>query len=122
MALFKQELEHPIWKRILKIRHKVADRVKASDTDLDDQLNLLPLLATESVDLMVSKHLPISAARVMTNAVNCVGLLRRTLWQWNAEEKHEYDDKARDFRLVLKSLKRLEQKILGQIVKSSSFR
>ncbi|KAL8154412.1 hypothetical protein V2J09_012172 [Rumex salicifolius] len=112
LSLFNQELEYPIWKRILEIRQKVAAQVTASDPDLNVHLNLLPLLAMESADHLVPKYMDVSDARIMSTANKCVGLLRCTLWQWDMEQKHEYDDKAQEYRPVLNSLRCLEEKIL----------
>ncbi|GAB4842594.1 hypothetical protein Ancab_012570 [Ancistrocladus abbreviatus] len=116
LALFRKELQHPIWECIFHSRRELM-----SHQGLDHCLQSLPILALESVDLVESKGKSVSSVKLLHNAINCVGLLRRSLWQWNAERMHAFTDQSQQFKPLLKSLRILEEEVLKMIVKSPSF-
>ncbi|KAL2899649.1 Midasin [Bienertia sinuspersici] len=109
--LLRKELAHPIWKCIFQCR----DEMSRHNVDVD--LQSLPILALESADVLAS--LSISSAKNLRNAINSVGLLRRSLWQWNAEINAELTDKT--FENVLNCLQKLEKDVLDAIVESPYF-
>lgn len=108
--LLRKELAHPIWTCIFQCRHELSHQ--SGDVDLQS----LPILALESVDLLAS--LSISSAKLLFNAINSVGLFRRSLWQWNAEVSEHLTDKY--IKSLVKSLRKLEE-VLNVIVESVSF-
>ncbi|KMT04854.1 hypothetical protein BVRB_7g170240 isoform A [Beta vulgaris subsp. vulgaris] len=109
--LLRKELAHPIWTCIFQCCHELSHQ--SGDVDLQS----LPILALESVDLLAS--LSISSAKLLFNAINSVGLLRRSLWQWNAEVSEHLTDKC--IKSLVQSLRKLEEEVLNVIVESVSF-
>ncbi|GMH22037.1 hypothetical protein Nepgr_023880 [Nepenthes gracilis] len=116
LALLKKELDHSIWECVFCCRREIL-----SSHGVDHCVQSLPMLAMEFVDLGESKGMPISSVKDLSNAINCVGLLRRSLWQWNTESMHNFNEKSRRFVPLLESLQALEERVLEMIVKSSSF-
>ncbi|KAL2892752.1 Midasin [Bienertia sinuspersici] len=109
--LLRKELGHPIWKCIFRIH----DELSHSNVDVNQQS--LPILALESVDLIARLSTP--SSKQLSNAINSVGLLRRSLWQWNAETNEEVTDKS--VEKLLNTLRKLEEEVLDVIVESTSF-
>ncbi|RVW52071.1 Midasin [Vitis vinifera] len=57
----------------------------------------------------------------LCNAINSIGLLRRSLQQWNAESGYNFTDESRSYIPVLRSLQVLEDEVLNALVESPSF-
>ena len=111
-GLLKEELGHSIWECIFQIRREIMSNEAA-----DIALPSLPILSLESADVLES--ISVSSAKRLSNAISCVGLLRRSLWQWNTEAARHYGEKCVEY--VMRSLRKLEEEVLSVIVDSSSF-
>ncbi|KAL9235481.1 hypothetical protein vseg_010237 [Gypsophila vaccaria] len=106
-GLLRLELEHPIWKCIFQIRAEVV----SSDIDM----NSVPMLALESVDVVA--RVSTSSAKRLGHAIRSVGLLRLSLQQWNSEVS--CSDK--DLKSLMQSLRKLEEGVLDVIIDSPIF-
>nr|XP_043616414.1 midasin-like [Erigeron canadensis] len=104
IKFLKKELEHPIWNCFRK------EVLMAHDAEKRDM---------EYADL----HVPVlkSCSRVLANAVKCVELLRISYQQWHAESEFKHSVKTHCYVPILRSLRRLEERILDIIVKSPFF-
>ncbi|WCJ27054.1 Midasin [Euphorbia peplus] len=111
--MLKQELEHPIWKCIFQYQHELA-----SFHQIDQNIQPVPLLSLDMVHLDSSTELPNSLGKLLSNAVNSVGVLRLSYEQWNAQNGHDYIENSHCFKLVLQSLHGLEKEILDMLVAS----
>ncbi|KAI3766421.1 hypothetical protein L2E82_16478 [Cichorium intybus] len=100
--LLEKELDHSIWNCIR------TSRVMAQSS---------PMLSLDFGKLTPS----VSDSRNLTNAVKCVGLLRVSYQQWHTESEFKYGEKTRCFIPVLRSLRRLEERILDMIIESPFF-
>ena len=113
--ILKQEIAHPIWISILSDWEKSA---------LTNQ-QYLPLLSTRVVDLYGLMEDPSNniSGNHLRQAIQCVGILRLSLEQWNAEISpvSKSNDFLRTFSPILQSLKLLEKEVLSVIIESSSF-
>ncbi|XP_057977825.1 midasin isoform X2 [Malania oleifera] len=116
LSLLDQEMEHPIWKCINRCRHELLSR---HNIDLDS--HPIPILSFDLVNLDALNEISLLSSKLLSNAIKCVGLLRLTLQQWNAESRHNYSDKTRCFTFVFRSLHMLEEEILNILVDSPSF-
>lgn len=113
--LLQWEREHSIWKCIFE-----CHRVLMADNLVKMTLKPIPLLSPEIADLSVSVSSK-SCSERLVKAIDCVGLLRRSYEQWNAESECGSSDKTRCWIHVLTSLQKLEEKILDLLVDSPSF-
>ncbi|KAA8540262.1 hypothetical protein F0562_024175 [Nyssa sinensis] len=116
LTLLKQEFRHPIWNCIIRCRHELM-----SHHQVDLELKPIPMLSLELVDLFASSDVSKSSNKHLSNAINCVGLLRLSFQQWNAQSEYDHSDKTRCFIPVLKSLQRVEEEVLDMLVGSPSF-
>ena len=112
LMLIKRVMDHPVWKYISRRHHEVA-----SLHQVDFGLLPIPMLSLELVNLMASKDMAESCSLLLSNAINCLGPLRVSCQQWNAQSSHEHSDEARGS--VLKSLRVIEEEILHKFVDSS---
>ncbi|KAL4625562.1 hypothetical protein ACB092_05G035400 [Castanea dentata] len=112
LMLIKRVMDHPVWKYISRRHHEVA-----SLHQVDFGLLPIPMLSLELVNLMASKDMAESCSLLLSNAINCLGPLRVSCQQWNAQSSHEHRDEARGS--VLKSLRVIEEEILHKFVDSS---
>ncbi|GFY97181.1 midasin-like protein [Actinidia rufa] len=117
LNLLKEELKHPIWNCILRCRHELLSH---HDINLDSRP--IPILSMELVDLFASIDVSKSSTDLLRKAIKCAGLLRISFQQWHAESKYEYSDKNQCCIPVLRSLRRVEEKILDILVESPSFK
>ncbi|PKI73659.1 hypothetical protein CRG98_005900 [Punica granatum] len=115
VSTLRKELSHPIWKYIIEYAGKLKS-VGQTDTDLQR----VPLLSPQQVDLVKSSSSSTSdlSSSHFQNAINCIGLLRRSYQQWDTEER---SNKFQNFQPLLKSLRFLEREILEILPKSRSF-
>ncbi|KNA10543.1 hypothetical protein SOVF_143350 isoform A [Spinacia oleracea] len=109
--LLRKEFEHPIWKCIFQRRHEL------SHPNVDVNLQSLPILSLESTDMLANLSKP--SAEHFSNAVRSVGVLRRSLWQWNTEINEHFIDET--FRFLMESLRKLEEEVLDVMIESPSF-
>ncbi|XP_059643593.1 midasin [Cornus florida] len=116
LMLLKQEFKHPIWNYIVCCRRELMSRLQF---DLDSKP--IPMLSLEIVDLFASDDMSKSSSKILCNAINCVGLLRLSLQQWNAESEYDFSEKTQCFIPVLRSLQTLEEKVLDMLVESPTF-
>jgi midasin len=107
-------VEHPIWIYISRRHHEVAS-LHLVDFDLQP----IPMLPLDLVDITASRDMSQSCSKFLSNAINCLGLLKVGYQQWNAETCHDYSDEVQCFIPVLKSLRVMEDKILHKFVDSS---
>ncbi|XAR49907.1 hypothetical protein NMG60_11004090 [Bertholletia excelsa] len=112
----KKELKHPIWNCILHCRHEL---LSYSKVELDSWP--IPMLSMELIDLVASNGLPKLPCNLLQKAIHCVGLLRASFQQWQTESECHYSDKNKCFLPVLRSLRRVEEKVLDVLVESSEF-
>ncbi|KAG8656474.1 hypothetical protein MANES_04G142500v8 [Manihot esculenta] len=114
--LLKQEFEHPIWKCIFHCHHELGSLHQV-------ELNLwpVPLLSLDFVDLRPSNDMSNRLCKLLSNAINCVSLLRISFQQWNAQDVHGYGYEAQHFKMVLKPLQDLEKEILNMLVTSPAY-
>ncbi|GAB2269171.1 hypothetical protein Dimus_004101 [Dionaea muscipula] len=115
LQLLAEELNNPIWKTIKHHRQEIMSRISSQ------WIKSIPILSLEFVDLAESIGVSATSVKLLSNAISCVRLLRRSLWQWNAETMHAHDDHSQCFKPALSSLRRLEKKVLEMIVESASF-
>lgn len=110
LILIKQVMEHPIWSYISRQHHEVA-----SLQSVDFDLQPIPMLSLE----LASRDMSQSCSKFLSNAINCLGPLRVSYQQWNAESSHDYSDEVQCFIPVLKSLQVMEEEILHKFVDST---
>ncbi|KAL5755634.1 hypothetical protein ACOSQ2_020380 [Xanthoceras sorbifolium] len=115
LASLKAELEDHIWKDIFRLHQDLA---YLNQVDLDS--HPVAVLSMELVDITASNNTSKVQSELLSNAINCVDLLRLSYQQWNAEKEHDYTGDASYFRPFLDSLRNLENKVLKMVVKSSS--
>ncbi|KAK9282633.1 hypothetical protein L1049_010852 [Liquidambar formosana] len=116
LTVLKQELEHPIWKCIRKCRQELL-----SYYQIDLNLQPIPMLSLELVDPTESNSMSKSTGKLLCNAINCIGPLRHSFQQWNAQGGHHYSDKTLCFKLLLDSIRVLEEEVLNILLESTSF-
>ncbi|XVE88663.1 hypothetical protein DITRI_Ditri19aG0087500 [Diplodiscus trichospermus] len=116
LTSLKQERRHPIWTYIICCRKEL---ISLNQVDID--LHPIPILSLELVDLASSNHLPNASSKLLHDAIRCVGLLRLSYRQWNAESRHKHSDESRCFIPFLETLRVLEEEILNMLVGSPSF-
>ncbi|KAK3037950.1 hypothetical protein RJ639_030655 [Escallonia herrerae] len=112
----ERELKHPIWDCIHSCGHKLM-----THHAVDLQTTPIPILSLGLVDLSLPDEMSKSCSELLENAINSVGLLRRSCQQWDVESAYEFIGKARYFVPVLRSLRRLEEEVLSLLVGSPSF-
>lgn len=110
LDLLKQEQQHPIWHCLIHCR----DCISKTNSELKRQ----PILSLDSVYLSSDATDAYFNKRLL-NAISCVGLLRLTVQQWNAQ--NDFSDKPRCFEPVLQSLRGLEEKVLDLLLDSTPF-
>ncbi|XP_029127909.1 midasin [Cajanus cajan] len=103
VILIEKMIKHPIWEYI------------SSHDKLDVDLQLMPLLSLDLVDLAPSN----SKIKSHLNAISCFDLLRLTYQQRNIESQYSFDDEASCFLPLLKSLHVLQDEIINKFVVSS---
>ena len=116
LTQLKEELKHPIWNCIIGCYREL---ISHHQVDLDSQP--IPMLSLELVDLIGSDDMSKISSRRLCNAINSIGLLRRSLQQWNAESGYNFTDESRSYIPVLRSLQVLEDEVLNALVESPSF-
>lgn len=114
--LLQQEFDHPVWKCIFHCHHELA-----SLNQVDLNLQPMPLLSLDLVDLTASNDMSKAWLKHLSNAINCVGLLRLSYQQWNAQSRHDYITEAPHFKPILESLRELEKEVLDMLVESPSY-
>ncbi|KAG7997478.1 hypothetical protein I3843_01G213100 [Carya illinoinensis] len=102
-TLIKQAMEHPIWNYVTRRRHEVASLYQ-----VDFDMQPIPILSFELVDLAASSDMSKLCSKYLSNAINCLGPLRVSYQQWNAESCQDYSE-AQCFKPVLKSPQLMEQ-------------
>ncbi|KAK2975328.1 hypothetical protein RJ640_013841 [Escallonia rubra] len=112
----ERELKHPIWDCIHSCGYELMTRHA-----VDLQTKPIPMLSLGLVDLSLSDEMSKSCSELLENAINSVGLLRRSCQQWDVVCEYEFIGKARYFVPVLRSLRRLEEEVLSLLVRSPSF-
>ncbi|GAB2222234.1 hypothetical protein Drorol1_Dr00013440 [Drosera rotundifolia] len=115
VQLLGKELNHPTWNNIRRLRKEIISGLSGQC------MQFLPMLSLEFDDLLESRGVSSASSRLLSNAISSVSLLRRSLWQWNAETVYVYDDHSQQFKPVLKSLRKIEKEVLKVIVESPSF-
>ncbi|KAJ0981578.1 hypothetical protein J5N97_009833 [Dioscorea zingiberensis] len=115
LTIIEQEVVHPIWTQIFDCWKVVCSYVER------DVVQPVPLLSSKSVELVCSDLSVKQFQKSLRKAIDCVGLLRQSLKQWNDEKDYVYgDDKLQFFIVpVLESLRCLEMEVLKVIVSSS---
>ncbi|XVF27001.1 hypothetical protein REPUB_Repub14bG0069100 [Reevesia pubescens] len=116
LTSLEQERMHPIWTYIIRCRQEL---ISLHQVDID--LHPIPMLSLKIVNLTSSNHLANASTKLLHDAIHCVGLLRRSYQQWNAESRHKYTDESRCFMSFLETLRVLEEEILNMLVGSPSF-
>uniref|UniRef100_F6HXY6 Midasin n=2 Tax=Vitis vinifera TaxID=29760 RepID=F6HXY6_VITVI len=116
LTQLKEELKHSIWNCIIGCYREL---ISHHQVDLDSQP--IPMLSLELVDLIGSDDMSKISSRRLCNAINSIGLLRRSLQQWNAESGYNFTDESRSYIPVLRSLQVLEDEVLNALVESPSF-
>ncbi|XP_022715201.1 midasin isoform X4 [Durio zibethinus] len=116
LTSLEQERRHPIWSHILRCRQELI-----SLNQLDIDLHPIPMLSLEVVELTSSNHILNASSKLLHDAIHCVGLLRLSYLQWNAESRHKHTDKSHCFIPFLETLRVLEEEILNMLVGSPSF-
>lgn len=114
LVLIRQAMEHPIWSYI---SHRHCEVASIHHIDFESQP--IPMLSIDLGDLTASSDTYESSSKFLCNAITCLGLLRISHQQWNAESCHEFIDEARCFLPVLKSLRVMEEEILNKFVDPS---
>ncbi|KAK3220425.1 hypothetical protein Dsin_014395 [Dipteronia sinensis] len=115
LSSLKAELEDHIWKDIFCLHQELAH---LNQVDLDS--HPVALLSMELVDITASNDTSKAQSELLSNAINCVDLLRLSYQQWNAEKEHDYTGDAWYFQPILDSLCNLEKQVLKMVAKSSS--
>ncbi|KAK9066170.1 hypothetical protein SSX86_013491 [Deinandra increscens subsp. villosa] len=111
LELLNKEFKHSIWSHIRKCRDVVNLDFKSATST--------PMLSLEYANL--NAMVPESCIQVLKKAVKCVGLLRVSYQQWHAENEFKYSADTKCFFPVLLSLRKLEERILDEIVVSPFF-
>lgn len=114
--LLKKELEHPIWNCIVRCRHELM-----SHHEVNLESRPVPMLSTELVDLFPSSDASKSSRELLLKAIDCIPLLRISFVQWHAESEYDSSEKNLCLVPVLRSLRRVEERVLDILVGSSSF-
>lgn len=116
--ILEQEQSHPIWSCIVSCWKEVTIY---HEINVDQQY--LPLVSEKVVELSGLMGSPNVWQTNLCNAIRCIGVLRLSLEQWNAERSYVF--KAQEFHHIflpiLKSLRDLEEEVLNVIIESSSF-
>lgn len=117
LDLFIQELDHPIWEKIVKYR---SELLSYHHVDLD--LQPITILSSELVTFTASNNDVLDSSRkFLSNGINSVGILRLSFKQWNAEREYDYDENNLHFIPLLKSIQVLEKEVLNLLVESPCF-
>ncbi|KAF7135896.1 hypothetical protein RHSIM_Rhsim08G0236800 [Rhododendron simsii] len=116
LDLLKKELKHPIWNCIKRCRRELM-----SHHEVNLESRPIPMLSKELVDLFPSSDVPKSAREHLLKAIDCVPLLRISFQQWHAESDFDFSEKNSCLEPVLRSLSRVEERILNILVDSPSF-
>ncbi|KAI8544654.1 hypothetical protein RHMOL_Rhmol08G0312700 [Rhododendron molle] len=116
LDLLKMELKHPIWNCIKRCRRELM-----SHHEVNLESRPIPMLSKELVDLFPSSDVPKSAREHLLKAIDCVPLLRISFQQWHAESDFDFSGKNSCLKPVLRSLSRVEERVLNILVDSPSF-
>lgn len=120
LTILKQEVDHPIWKFIFDCRREII-----SHHQIDLNVNPLPLLSLELVELSASNEASLTSRKNLYNAICSVNLLRLSFQQWNIEDEYCRREEMGQLLVymlpMLKSLRQLEKKLLNLIVEMPSF-
>ncbi|XP_050232290.1 midasin isoform X2 [Mercurialis annua] len=111
----QEEFGHSIWKCIFHSHHELV-----SHHQIDLNFRPIPLLSLELVDLTPTSDM-LKTSHELFNAINCIGLLRLSYEQWNAQIAHIYSTETQRFKLIFESLQGLEKEILDMLVTSPSY-
>ncbi|KAF8388344.1 hypothetical protein HHK36_027010 [Tetracentron sinense] len=114
LVLLKQEKNHPIWNCIVGCRRELT-----AYHHVDYDMQPIPMLSLELVEITASSEVLKSFNRPLRNAIQCIGLLRLSFQQWNAEG--DYNSETLCFKPVLESLQNLEKEVLNILVESPCF-
>nr|XP_017246046.1 PREDICTED: midasin isoform X2 [Daucus carota subsp. sativus] len=112
LTMLREEQKHSIWHFILQCRDDMCQT--------NFELKGLPILSIELVDSSSQSPLR-SSTKLLANAVKCIGLLRLSYQQWNAESEFGFSTETQCFVPLLRSLKELEEKVLDSLVRCPSF-
>ncbi|CAA6669952.1 unnamed protein product [Spirodela intermedia] len=116
--ILEQEQSHPIWSCIVNCWKEVTIY---HEINVDQQY--LPLVSKKVAELAGLIGAPNVWQTNLCNAIRCIGVLRLSLEQWNAERNYVF--KAQElnqiFLPILKSLRHLEEEVLNVITESCSF-
>ncbi|XP_040935632.1 midasin isoform X2 [Gossypium hirsutum] len=116
LTSLEQERRHPIWTYIIHCRQELILL-----NQVNTNLHPTAMLSLELFNLTSSDHLSNSSSKLLYDAVRCVGLLRLSYQQWNAESRHKYTDESHCFIPFLEALRSLEEEVLRMLVGSTSF-
>lgn len=116
LKVLSEELKHSIWNKIRSCRQKLL-----SHHQLDVDSRPIPILSAEMADLFEPNDVTISASPLLNKAISCVGVLRTSLQQWHTEAEFSCSDRNQGFQPVLEALRKLEEKVIGELVESSHF-
>ncbi|XP_010530743.1 PREDICTED: midasin-like [Tarenaya hassleriana] len=116
VSMLKEELEHPIWCHILRCRQ---DLMSLCQMDCDASPN--PMLSLKLIDVAASYGQPNESSKCLFDCLNSTGVLRLSYQQWFAERNYNHTDVSLSFVTFLKSLQRLEKKLLNMLVGSHDF-
>lgn len=110
----KEELEHPIWKKIFHCHTEVLSH---STIVLDE----LPPILSIDVDLLQSVNGQNSTSRLLLNSIDSVNLLRLSYQQWRSEANYVHCQRTKHFKPILSLLQVVEKKVLDLLLESPSF-
>lgn len=111
--LLQNELEHPIWNLIFKLHHEIM-----SQNSVEVNLNAIPLLSEELIDLSGPDCVLTSCCEQLKSAIRSVPLLRLSNQQWSYENGYAPSPNTKILEPVLRSLKQFEDKVLQLFGKS----
>ncbi|XP_010528473.1 PREDICTED: midasin [Tarenaya hassleriana] len=116
LSMLKEELEHPIWGHILRCRQDLI-----SLCQMDSDASPIPMLSLKLIDVAALFGQANESTKCLFNCLNSTEILRLSYQQWFAERNYNHTDVSLSFVTFLKSLQRLEKKLLKMLVGSHDF-